>query len=114
MPGGAGAAIKAVRTADKAVDAARSGRNTNKLRPDSNAEGAHSAFKRGKDGNISNTATYEPNSNNPSGFQEVKRVDVAGRAHTNPDGSTVPTPHVKEAGQKGVRPALPEELPKLK
>jgi hypothetical protein len=114
VPGGAGAGIKAARAADKAVDAARSGRNTNKLRPDSNAEGAHSAFKRGEDGNISNTATYEPNSNNPSGFQEVKRVDVTGKAHTNPDGSVVATPHVKEAGQKGVRPALPEELPRLK
>ncbi|WP_457322176.1 RHS repeat-associated core domain-containing protein [Stenotrophomonas sp. P5_B8] len=114
VPGGAGAAIKAVRTTDKAVDALRSGRNTNKLRPDSSAEGAHSVFKRGEDGNISNTATYEPNSNNPSGYQEVKRVDVTGKAHTNPDGATIATPHVKEAGQKGVRPALPEELPKLK
>jgi len=113
VPGGAGAAIKAVRTTDKAVDAVRSGRNTNKLQPDSSAEGAHSVFKRGEDGNISNTATCEPNSNNPSGYQEVKRVDVTGEAHTNPDGATIATPHVKEAGQKGVRPALPEELPKL-
>ncbi|WP_414538761.1 RHS repeat-associated core domain-containing protein [Stenotrophomonas forensis] len=91
---------------------APSGRNTNKLQSDSNAQGAHSVLKRGADGNISNTATYQPNSNNPSGFQEVKRVDVTGKAHTNPDGSVVATPHVKEAGQKGVRPALPEELPK--
>lgn len=43
----------------------------------------------------------------------MKRVDVAGKAHTNPDGATIATPRVKEAGQ-GVRPALPEELPKLK
>lgn len=91
---------------------APSGRNTNKLRPDANAQGAHSVLKRGEDGNISNTATYQPNPNNPSGFQEVKRVDVTGKAHTNPDGSIVATPHVKEVGQKGVRPALPEELPK--
>ncbi|MFL9583445.1 RHS repeat-associated core domain-containing protein [Stenotrophomonas sp. AB1(2024)] len=114
VPGGAGAGIKAARATGTAVDAARSGRNANKLRPDPNASGAHSTFKRGEDGNISNTATYELNSNNPTGFQEVKRVDVTGKAHVNPDGSAVATPHVKDAGQKGVRPALPEDLPKLK
>ena len=68
-------------------------------------------FKRGPDGKVSNYATYEPNPKNPSGFQEVKRVDVTGRPHRNPDGTIVPTPHVKEAGTKGVRPAKPEELP---
>lgn len=99
---------------DKAVEGTRLGRNTNKLPADPYAAGAHSTFKRGEDGNISSTATYEPNSNNPSGFQEVKRVDVAGKAHANPDGSIVPTPHVKDAGQKGVRPALPEDLPRTR
>jgi RHS repeat-associated protein len=87
------------------------GRAANKLKPNTGAEGAHSTFKRGPDGKISNYATYKPNPRNPSGFQETKRVDVTGSPHRNPDGTVVPTPHVKEAGTKGVRPAKPEELP---
>jgi RHS repeat-associated protein len=87
------------------------GRAKNKLAPVNEAEGAHSTFKTGSDGKISNTATYEPNAKNPSGFQETKRVDVTGKAHTNPDGKVVPTPHVKEPGKPGVRPADPTELP---
>lgn len=53
----------------------------------------------------------EPNAKNPSGFQETKRVDVTSKSHTNPDGKVVPTPHVKEPGTPGVRPANPDELP---
>ena len=69
IPGGAGTAIKAMRATDKAIEAARSGRNANKLRadtdtdPDPDAAGAHSTFMRGEGENISNTATYESNSN---------------------------------------------------
>jgi YD repeat-containing protein len=48
---------------------------------------------------------------NLSGFQEVKRVDVTGRSHRNPDGTVISTPHVKEEGTKGVRPATRKELP---
>jgi RHS repeat-associated protein len=93
-------------------DATRTGRGANNLRPDPNAQGAHSTFKRDSSGAITNTATYEPNPRNPSGFQEVKRVDVSGKAHTNPDGTVVPAPHVKEAGKRKVRPARPDELPR--
>jgi RHS repeat-associated protein len=87
------------------------GRAKNKLAPISEAEGAHSVYKTGPDGKISNTATYQPNAKNPSGFQETKRVDITGKSHTNPDGKIVPTPHVNEAGTRGVRPANPDELP---
>ncbi|MCI1711403.1 MAG: polymorphic toxin type 24 domain-containing protein [Chiayiivirga sp.] len=104
--------VKHASKADDVVDVTRAGRSANKLTPDPNATGAHSTFKRDAEGNITNTATYEPNSHNPSGFQETKRVDVTGKAHTNPDGTVVPTPHVKEAGTKGVHPANPDELPK--
>lgn len=94
-------------------DVAKSvGRAKNKLGPVAEADGAHSTYKTGADGKISNTATYEPNAKNPSGFQETKRVDVTGRTHRNPDGSIVPTPHVKEPGRPGVRPADPDELPR--
>jgi RHS repeat-associated protein len=87
------------------------GRAKNKLGPVTEADAAHSTFKTGADGKISNTATYEPNAKNPSGFQETKRVDVTGKSHTNPDGKVIPTPHVKEPGTPGVRPANPNELP---
>jgi hypothetical protein len=100
-----------VRAGEKAAEAAKAGRGGNRLKPVASAEGPHSTFKRGQDGNISNTATYEPNPKNPSGFDEVKRVDLTGAPHNNPDGTDVPTPHVKERGQKGVRPAKPEEIP---
>ena len=90
------------------------GRGANRLKPDPEATGPHSTFKRGADGNVSNHAEYKPNARNPSGSQQVKRVDVSGKEHTNPDGTVVPTPHVEEAGKKGVRPAQPDELPKPK
>ncbi len=116
--------VDAAKTADKVVDASKAGKNgadgaeqvgkgrsANSLRPDASAKGAHTVVKKGPDGTVSNYATYSPNKNNPTGFQEVKRVDVKGKSHTNPDGTKVPTPHVKESGKKGVRPANKEELP---
>ncbi len=87
------------------------GRNANKVGPDPKAEGAHSTFKVDKEGKITNTATYSPNSKNPTGFDEFKRVDITGKPHTNPDGTSVATPHVKEMGERGVRPATPSEIP---
>jgi hypothetical protein len=75
------------------------------------AVGPHTTFKLGINGKVSNYATYVPNFKNPTGFQEVKRVDLIGKAHRNPDGVIVPAPHVREAGAKGVRPARVEEQP---
>ena len=88
-----------------------SGRGSNHLKPDSNAQGDHSTFKKSSDGTTTNTATYKQNPQNPSGFDEVKRVDVQGGAHKNKSGQNVATPHVHEKGQE-VRPARPDELPK--
>lgn len=82
------------------------GKGKNNLKPDSNAGGDHSTFKTDKDGKITNTATYKANSQNPTGFDEIKRVDVKGSSHAG-----VPTPHVHEP-KKPVRPAKPEELPR--
>ena len=56
-----------------------------------------------QDGKITNTATYIVNPQNPSGFQEVKRVDRFGASHNG-----IPTPHVHENGK--VRPAKKEDL----
>lgn len=86
------------------------GRGSNHLKPSSEATGDHSSFRRGSDGKISNTATYKVNDKNPTGFDEVKRVDVEGGSHRTRTGVEVPTPHVHEG--KNVRPATPEELPR--
>ncbi len=103
-----GAVVKAV------VGAALTGKGKNRIGPTPGATGAHSSIKRDENGRITNTATYEPNPKNPSGFQEVKRVDVTGSSHKAPDGTEVPTPHVHESGTKGVRPANSDEIPRDK
>ena len=87
-----------------------SGKGSNHLKPNPNAEGDHSTFKKSPDGTTTNTATYKQNPKNPSGFDEVKRVDVKGGPHKNKSGQEVSTPHVHEKGQE-VRPARPDELP---
>ncbi len=76
------------------------GRGSNNRKPDSEAKGDHSVID--KNGNT----TYKTNSKNPSGFDEVKRTDFNGKAHTNTDGTKIPTPHVHTKGQKDVRPAV--------
>ena len=78
----------------------------NKLKPNPEAQGAHTVFKRDPvTGKITNYATYEPNPMNPSGFDEVLRFDGIGKAHAG-----VPTSHVPTF--QGVRPALPWEIPR--
>ena len=80
----------------------------NKLKPSPEASGDHSSFKTAGSGKTTNTAKYKQNSKKPSGFDEVKRVDVTGKAHNG-----VNTLHVHEPKQQ-VRPARPDELPKQK
>ena len=89
------------------------GRGKNRLTADQDAVGPHSTFNRNADGNITGHAEYTPNPRNPTGFDEVKRVDTQhANPHTHKDRSTgnaVPTPHVHEG--KNCRPARPDELP---
>ncbi len=80
-------------------------RGKNKLRPDSNATGSHTVFKRNSSGEIVGYATYEPNSKNPSGFDEVFRFDKYGK-HGKVIGSHV---HLQNGE---VRPAYFWEIPK--
>ena len=91
----------------------RKGRGKNHLKPDGRAEGEHSTFRRDQNGNVSNTATFKQNSQNPTGFDMKSRTDVSGKAHVNKKtGESVPTPHVQ--GKEipgGVRPAKPIEIP---
>lgn len=99
------AVISAGNSIKKAIDKANanqnpgSGRGKNNRKPDLEAKGDYIVTD--KKGNT----TYKENSQNPSGFDEVKRTDVEGKAHTNTDGSKVPTPHMHEKGKKDVRPA---------
>jgi len=107
---GIDAAVKQM--SGKVDDAAGgAGRGGTKLRPDSAADGPHSTFKRNADGEVSGHAEWTPNSRNPSGFDQAKRVDTQ-YAHPHTDRG-VPTPHVHEkSAPGGVRPALPDDLPK--
>ncbi|PJK07713.1 hypothetical protein CO610_08740 [Lysobacteraceae bacterium NML95-0200] len=103
----------AVKVGSNVTDIERgSGRASNKLTPSPEAVGSHTTFKRDADGRITNYATYRENPQNPTGFQVEKRVDVTGKAHTNPDGQKISTPHVKEGSNRYVRPAREDELPR--
>ena len=89
-------------------------RSDNKLKPNPGANGDHSSIKRDPSGKTTNTATYKKNPKNPSGFDEVKRVDVTGKPHFDKKtGKSIPTPHVQEP-KKPVRPARQDELPNQK
>ena len=90
----------------------RGGKGSNHLKPNPDATGNYSSFRRGSDGKITNTTTYKQNPKNPSGFDEVKRVDKVGASHKNKSGQEIPTPHVHDKAIKDVRPARLDELPK--
>ena len=75
------------------------GRGKNKRRPDPETTGDHTVS------NDRGSTTFQKNEKNPSGFQEVKRVDKKGASHGG-----VETPHVHEG--KKVRPARPDDIPK--
>ena len=84
--------------------------------PRSDAEGAHTVFRRGPDGRVRSYVTYttQTNPRDPSRRRVAKRFDGEGRAHYNKStGQAVPTPHVHErkAGG-GVRPARRHEIPR--
>jgi len=85
-------------------------RSCNNLRPFPGAEGPHTTFKTDK-GRVTGHAEWTPNPQNPSGFNLKKRVDTQ---HASPhDHAGVPTPHVHDKSiPGGVRPALPDELPR--
>jgi len=85
-------------------------RGDNHQKPDPEASGAHTTFRE-SNGKVTNYVEYKPNPRNPSGFDEVKRVDVSGGSHQNKQGQDVPTPHVHEP-KKDVRPAREDEIPK--
>jgi RHS repeat-associated protein len=78
------------------------GRGSNNRKPDPQATGDHTVS------DANGSTTYVKNDRNPTGFQEVKRVDVVGSDHGG-----VPTPHVHIPGQKLPTPATPQDIPKV-
>ncbi|MFG3697675.1 polymorphic toxin-type HINT domain-containing protein [Micromonospora sp. NPDC047620] len=84
------------------------------LRPDPNAVGEHTTFARdGTTGQVKKWATWRPQTNprNPAPFEMVERFDLQGPAHTNKDGTKVPTPHINLPNGGDARPAQPWEIP---
>lgn len=90
------------------------GRGKNNLKPDTNAQGAHSVYKRDSNtGKITNYKTYEPNPKNPSGFDDIIGYDGVGRPHVNKATGESLMPHVHDKTVPGgVRAPYPYEIPK--
>ena len=114
-------AVKASKVVDKADEASdsirgaqKTGRAKNKIKPDVDANGPHSVYKRDqKTGQITNYRTYESNPYNPSGFQEIKGYDGVGAGHKNPfTNKKIETPHVHDPNVPGkIREPYPWEIP---
>ena len=85
------------------------GRGGTRLKPETAAVGPHSTFKTNAGGQVTGHAEWTPNAQNPSGFDQAKRVDTQyGNPHAH---SGVSTPHAHDKVE-GVRPARSDELPK--
>ena len=98
---------------DNGSTKANTGRAKNKIQPDKNAEGAHTVIKRDpKTGEITNYRTYEPNPQNPSGFDEVLGYDGVGHPHRNAATREPLMPHVHDrSAPGGVRVPRSDEIP---
>jgi RHS repeat-associated protein len=94
------------------------GRMSNKLKPNPEAVGSHTTFKRNNNGDIYKYETYEKTESGH--FNPTKRYDGGqpngspGSPHVNKQtGEDIPTPHVQgKKIQGGVRPAKEWEIPK--
>jgi RHS repeat-associated protein len=87
-----------------------------KLKPDPNATGNHSTFRKDPvTGEITHYETYKPQINvkNPNAWEVEKRYDAKGKAHTNKFlGEKIDTPHVHDpAYPGGVRYPNNTEIP---
>ena len=84
-----------------------------KLRPDENALGNHTVFIETLFGKILKYATYILSRFNPSGCDEIKRVDLFGEEHYNKNYWRIhPNSSFTEKGiQGGVRNAVEDEIP---
>ncbi len=114
---GFGAASRVVSNASKAFKKAKRVKVPKRppsLRPDKNARGPHTVFKRDQSGKVVRYETFKVNTLNPTGFDSVKRVDLIGKSHYNKRiGKNIPTPHVHSRNiPGGVRSAQGWEIPR--
>jgi len=93
---------------------AKGGRGSNNLRPDPNATGDHTTFRRDASGNITHHETWRTNPQNPSGFDSGSSFHGTGKGHFNKvTEQRVGTPHVHDSSTPGgIRPATPDEIPR--
>ena len=89
------------------------GRGKNNIKPDLNAQGPHSVFKRDPlTGKITNYKTYKQNPKNPTGYDEFLGYDGVGKPHKNPVTGEDLMPHVHDKTVPGrVRSPYLHEIP---
>ena len=95
--------------------AAKGTRGANKLKPDPDAQGAHTTLRRDpQTGQVTHYETWQPQPNprNPNPWVSEKRFDRTGASHHNKStGQDVPTPHVHDPTTPGgVRLPNPGEI----
>ena len=78
------------------IEGRTGGKGANHQKPDPKATGDHSTFRRDSvTGKVTNAATYRFNPQNPTGYDEVYRIDFVGGGHKNSiTNLKVPTPHI--------------------
>lgn len=104
-------------TVENAKELENSKRSTNKLKPNEEATGNHSTFKKDENGDIFKYETYKKTKTGHN--DPVKRFDGGryngdpGAPHTNKQNPPIPTPYVQ--GKKvPVRPPKKSETPRNK
>ncbi len=90
------------------------GKGKNKIKPDENAAGDHTVFKRDNlTDEITNYKTYKVNHRNPTGFDEVLGYDGIGSTHQNKVTGEELMPHIHDKNAIGqVRKPNLDEIPK--
>lgn len=96
-------------------DITKGGKAKNKLKPDPSATGAHTTYKVDPNtGKVTNYKTWEPNPQNPYGFDMVKGYDGIGKPHYNKLTKEYLMPHIHDPKVPGkLRKPLPWEIPPL-
>jgi hypothetical protein len=87
-------------------------RHKNDLEPDPNATGPHSVYKRDPGtGKVTNYETYEPNAQNPTGWDKAGRFDGVGKPHFDKGSGQYLMPHFHDFRNHDVRSPYPDEIP---
>ncbi|NLW71831.1 MAG: hypothetical protein GXY37_02940 [Chloroflexi bacterium] len=92
-----------------------SNRHKNDLRPDPNATGLHSTFKRDPTtGKVTNYETYQPQTNpqNPNPWSKILRFDGIGKAHPESSTNLKILPHIHDFLKNIIRRPSWLEIPR--